>query len=379
MRTTSSFEIFPNEPSERVLARARWLRSEHRIEEAVAAYREAIAEQPTLRTAWTECFEVLRAADSPEDALTLANRAARAFPTDAFPLALKGAALIELKQFRQAFETLQEAVERDPGLALTWHELGYAAYRLGEGNRALLALDQAFALEPHTETLVLRGRILRDAGEFFAAEVAFEGALHSAAHENQQEAIQHQIHVTRRLGGFPPDWVRELTAAERWFAEHGTVVVSSVPADAPPSDHDMVAALAALAYDRGWEFGQILTEDEHPEWPFLARQLGSTIEHPSALNMERIPLLVAVTPKPDDADWLGATRAIRASGRGASVVLRHPLELKPEVDIVGCLEENGAALQLAADPVGALVMAQHPAALMANRALSASPSPAGKG
>src|SRR5207253_2154274 len=130
---------------------------------------------------WAECFELLRSQGRTEDALRLAQGARAQFGDSAFSLALKGAALIELGRYRDALATLEQAVEFDPDLALVWHELGYAAFRLGDRNRALLALDRAFALEPHTETLRLRGRILRDAGRYQAAEVAYEGAAQAAA------------------------------------------------------------------------------------------------------------------------------------------------------------------------------------------------------
>src|SRR5919106_939329 len=163
MRTTASFELFPDAPSERVMARARYLAREGRIGDAEKAYREILAAHPDLKACWAECFELLRGQGRIEDALRLAEGARAQFGDSAFPLALKGAALIELARYREALGTLEEAVEIDPDLALVWHELGYAAFRLGDGNRALLALDRAFALEPHTETLHLRGRILRDA------------------------------------------------------------------------------------------------------------------------------------------------------------------------------------------------------------------------
>src|SRR3989475_6500643 len=115
----------------------------------------------------------------------VAEGAAAQFGESAFALTLKGAALTELGRYREALAVLDRAVESDPDLALVWHELGYAAYRLGDGNRALLALDRAFALEPHTETLRLRGRILRDAGRYQAAEAAFEGAAQAAEHGEQ--------------------------------------------------------------------------------------------------------------------------------------------------------------------------------------------------
>src|SRR5439155_22796519 len=115
------------------------------------------------------------------------------FGDSAIPLTLKAAALIELDSYREAVGILEQAVESDPDLALVWHGLGYAAFRLGDRNRALLALDRAFALGPHTETLRLRGRILRDAGRYQAAEVAYEGAAQAAEHAEQREAAEREI------------------------------------------------------------------------------------------------------------------------------------------------------------------------------------------
>src|SRR5881628_1033076 len=176
MRTTASYDLFPDAPSERAMARARYLAREGRVAEAEQAYRAVLAEHPDLKPCWAECFELLRSNGRTEDALRLAEGARAQLGDSAFALALKGAALIELERYREAIGTLEQALASDPDLALVWHELGYAAFRLGDRNRALLALDRAFALEPHTETLRLRGRILRDAGRYQAAEVAYEGA-----------------------------------------------------------------------------------------------------------------------------------------------------------------------------------------------------------
>src|SRR2546422_7266692 len=176
MRTTAEYELFPDAPSERALARARWLAREGRVTEAADAYRDVLASHPLLKPCWAEYFELLRRGGRAADALRVAEGAAAQFGESAFALTLKGAALTELGRYREALAVLDRAGESDPDLALVWHELGDAAYRLGGGNRALLALDRAFALEPHTETLRLRGRILRDAGRYQAAEGAFEGA-----------------------------------------------------------------------------------------------------------------------------------------------------------------------------------------------------------
>lgn len=370
MRTTSSFDIFPDEPSERELARARWLRSEGRFRETEDAYRAAITANPKLRTAWTEYFELLRSSGKVDHALALATEASRIFSNAAFPLALQGAALIEQGKFRPALRALEEAVTRDPDLALTWHELGHAAYKLGEGSRALLALDRAFALEPHTETLVLRGKIFRDAGELYAAEVAFEAAAHSASHENQRAAVAEEIRITHRLGGFPPKWVREHTTSEEWFAKYGTTVLGSAPADTIPTEAQLVDAFIGLAADRGWHFDQIVGIEKSLIWERAAHQLGAAVIHTDDYPGGDTPLLATVRPAPDHPGWRRVYDTIGDTGRGASFTMWHPVEVVPETDIVGALEENGQPLPLAPDPANALVMAQHPAATIYSRKLN---------
>src|SRR5256712_13110158 len=236
MRTTASYESFPDAPSERAMARARYLVREGRIADAEKAYRDVLAAHPDLKPCWAECFELLRSHGRREDALHLAEGARAQFGDAAFPLALKGAALIELERYREAIATLEQAVESDPDLALVWHELGYAAFRLGDKNRALLALDRAFALEPHTETLRLRGRILRDAGRYQAAEVAYEGAPQAAEHAEQREAAEREILVTSRYAFYAPRRPEDLAPAERWFAETGSVVLAAAAGGDGPDD-----------------------------------------------------------------------------------------------------------------------------------------------
>src|SRR2546429_466254 len=124
MRNTASFELFPDAPSERVMARARYLVREGRLVDAERAYREVLAEHPDLQGGWAECFELLRSQGRREDALRLAESARAQFGDSAFALALKGAALIELERYREALATLEQAVEADPALGLGWHELG---------------------------------------------------------------------------------------------------------------------------------------------------------------------------------------------------------------------------------------------------------------
>src|SRR6059036_2590194 len=297
MRTTASYDLFPDAPSERAMARARYLAREGRIADAEQAYRDVLAAHADLKPCWAECFELLRQQGRSADALQLAEGARAQFGDSAFPLALKGAALIELERYREALGTLEQAVESDPDLALVWHELGYAAFRLGDRNRALLALDRAFALEPHTETLRLRGRILRDAGRYQAAEVAYEGAAQAAEHAEQRAAAEREIAATRRYAFYAPRRPDGLTPAERWFAETGSVVLAAAAGGDVPDDATLVHAFLDLASDSGWRFGQVVTVGPAlPAWQALARSLNAPLVAPIAFDPEAAPLVVAERP-----------------------------------------------------------------------------------
>src|SRR5262249_42977076 len=60
MRTTASYDLFPDAPSERAMAKARWLAREGRVTDAESAYRDVLASHPDLKPCWAEYFELLR-------------------------------------------------------------------------------------------------------------------------------------------------------------------------------------------------------------------------------------------------------------------------------------------------------------------------------
>src|SRR6266581_8854842 len=92
MRTTASYDLFPDAPSERAMARARWLAREGRVGDAERAYRDVLATQPELKQCWAEYFELLRRHGRRDDALRLADGCTAQFAEDAFSLTLRGAA-----------------------------------------------------------------------------------------------------------------------------------------------------------------------------------------------------------------------------------------------------------------------------------------------
>lgn len=370
MRTTASFDLFPDAPSERALARARFLAQEGRTDDAETAYRELVASQPDLKQGWAEYFDLLRRSGRRDAALQVATDAEQQFPGSAFALALRGAALIELQRFHEALTVLDKAVETDPDLGLVWHELGVAAYRLGDRNRALLALDRAFALEPHTATLELRGRVLRDAGRYVAAEVAFEGAAQAAEHDEQRVEAEREIDVTRRYGSFAPRRPDELWAAERWFAETGATVLSPRPGPVAPGDEALIRAFAELARDCGWRFGQVVPAGPTlPIWNSLADALDAPLATHGAFDPARSPLIAALRPLPADPAWSELTARI-GRGTGLTLTLEHPVETAGgavQADVVGVLTERGMRMNAIPGVAHALAQAQHPASRATRR------------
>ena len=378
MRTTASYDLFPDARSERALARARWLAREGRMREAESAYNEMLTAQPELKACWAEYFELLRSSGRREEALRLADRARATFGDTGFSFTLRGAALIELGRYPEALAELERAVEADPDLALTWHELGYAAYKLGDKSRALLALDRAFGLEPHTDTLKLRGQVLRDAGRYQAAEVAFEGAAQAAEHAEQRTEAEREIAATRRYGFYAPRRPDDLSPAERWFADTGTVVLAPTPGPVPPGDETLVATFAEVAADSGWQFGQIiLLGPTFPACDDLAERLGTPLVTDAAFDPAACPLIVTLRPLSADRTWIRLAETVAAEaaggGRGGGLVfaLEHPAEAGTTVttDVIGVLTDAGKRRARAPNPAHALSEAQHPGARVAGRRL----------
>ena len=366
MRDTASYRAISDDPRERDLARARWLGTEGSLDEALEAYRAVLARRPDARAAWAEGFELLRRADRRAEALDWAQAAREQLPESAFALALEGAALIDAARYGDALRALEAAVDRDPDLAMVWHELGYAAHRLGESSRALAALDRAFALEPHTETLMLRGRILLEAGRFVAAEVAFEGAAQGAPFDAQRREAEDLIGTVRRHALFPGRRPTDLPPAHRFFTRTGAVVIATSPGTA--SDADLVEAFATLARDSGWRFGQLVAADDAAPFASLPDTLGLALEPREALDPARIPLLVG---RDRQVGWTEPSSRVIAANQGLSFLLEHPADEPAFADVVGRLTGEAGA----ADVANALAEAQHPGARVAGRHLGTPATP----
>ncbi len=364
MYSTDQFRVFSGAAADRLLSRPRRLAQEDRGDDAERAYQELLLTNPDLRAAWMELFALFRVAGRHADALSLAERSVVEFGDLGLSATLRGAALVELGRFREGLSELDRAAQLDPDSGLVWHEAGYAAFRLGELSRALMALDRAFALEPHGATLQLRGRVLRQAGRYLAAEVAFEGAAQAAEFPAQRSAAEQEIRVTRRFAAFPGSKPEALPPARRWFAEHGAVILTGMPG-APATEPDLVHGMAQLTRDLGWRFTAVVPLEAWPGWYDLAQTLDIPIAAALPADPSAVPLVATRNPA-SAPRWTEVGEALRTGGRGATLALLQPADLPP-ADIAGQL---AGVPPRALDLAFAVETAQHPEGRLAHRVLS---------
>jgi tetratricopeptide (TPR) repeat protein len=362
MHFTDQFRVFATLPAEKALSRPRRLVQDGRVTEAEAAYRAVLATQPELRQAWIETFALLRNNGRYPEALALAEQADAQFGAEALPAVLRGAALVELGRYREGLAALDDAAQRDPNLGIVWHEAGYAAFRVGELSRALMALDRAFALEPHGGTLHLRAQVLRQAGRYMAAEVAFEGAAEAAEFPAQRDAARAEISITRRYALFQGTKPEALDAARRWFADTGGVPLTS-GTGATPTDAELCAAFASLAEETGWRFSVLVALDGWEGWYDLARRLTVPVAAELLEGDGVVPLVVARHPAgmPRWIELAGRPASLR---RGLSFAMHQPSTML-HADVAGLTGEAGGSIDLAL----ALATARHPEGRLAGRRL----------
>jgi tetratricopeptide (TPR) repeat protein len=343
MRLTSSFAVFRFDPGEQDLARPRWLAREHKLAEAEEEYRKALGRNPDLFAGWQELFELLRRSRRYHDALAVAEAAARHWgDAAAMPHTLRGAALVDLGRIGEGIAALQRAIELDSTLALTWHEYGYASYRAGHHGEALIALDRAFALEPHTDTLMLRGRIFRDGGRYDAAEVAFQGAMQATDHDVPRHEAEREIHATRRaaaLGGKRP---REFSPREQWFAVKGGILLADRADGAPLAERlgRAVAELAGLAADAGWQQSAVAgaAPDDQALAAVVAAVFGVPALGSATLDPADRPLIVTVRNDGGE-QWKKQVERLDRWRSGYAFALVEPPGTDEGADVVGVGEE----------------------------------------
>ncbi len=154
------------------------LRDLGRIPEALLAYKEAIARQPGFAEAYLNQGIVLRQIGRRDDALASFEAAIRARPEFAAAQDQYGNALRDAGRLEEAIAAYERAVALDPGFTGAYCNLGSALWQAGRFHAAADALQAALALDPNCpDAHNHMGNVCKSLGYLDQAQSAYRQAL----------------------------------------------------------------------------------------------------------------------------------------------------------------------------------------------------------
>jgi tetratricopeptide (TPR) repeat protein len=154
------------------------LRAAGRLEQALAAYRQAAVLRPGAPETQFNMGNVLAELDRPAEAAESFRAALQARPAHAPGWQNLGAALLAARQNEAAADALREALRHQPGQPATFYNLGLALERLKRWGEAAAAFGQAeTAGGARLETALHLGQCLQEIPDWPAAEAAFRRAV----------------------------------------------------------------------------------------------------------------------------------------------------------------------------------------------------------
>ncbi|MBE3040227.1 MAG: tetratricopeptide repeat protein [Chloroflexi bacterium] len=182
--------------------RARVLRGQSQLDEALAAYEQAISEYPTEMSAWLGRAEVLRDLWRLDDALDAYRKAAHRFPEESVPKCGTAAVLSNLGRlaeasaaYKQCFEEHEDSVVARCGQADVLRLMGH----LDEALEAYEEASRHFPLEVVPRSG--RAQVLKDKG--LLDEALREYKVVSAQFSHEVVSANGVAEVLRKMGRLP--------------------------------------------------------------------------------------------------------------------------------------------------------------------------------
>ncbi|MBP2292087.1 tetratricopeptide repeat protein [Azospirillum rugosum] len=149
-----------------------------RTEEAMAAYRDALALRPDYPEAQNNLGNALKTLDRLEDAVVAYGRALTLQPAFTSILFNRGTALFRLDRIEEAADAFREATRHFPDNPEAQHDLGVSLRKLKRPGEAVAAFRAALALRPdHAEAAQSLGNAFRDLKSPDEAVAAFRRTL----------------------------------------------------------------------------------------------------------------------------------------------------------------------------------------------------------
>ncbi len=149
-----------------------------KLEEALAAYDEAISLQPDYAWAWARKGRTLRLLNRYEEAIACYNESLRIQPGYAWAWKGKGIVLERMGQPLDALECYQTATRIDPDDVWNWYNQADALQNTGRYEEAVALLKQALKLDPlHPNSWAKLGQVYRLMHDFPSALHAYQQAI----------------------------------------------------------------------------------------------------------------------------------------------------------------------------------------------------------
>lgn len=123
-----------------------------RYEKAIAAYDQAIQNQPEFYEAWQGRAWALNLLQRYEEALAACDQALKIKPDSPIIWAEKGIAFAYLNRYEEAIAAFDQATQIDPASAYAWYNKAGCYAEKGNLDLAIENLKQAIQLEPYTFT-----------------------------------------------------------------------------------------------------------------------------------------------------------------------------------------------------------------------------------
>ncbi len=165
-----------------------------KVPDAVEAFQEEAALDPSRSAAWSYLAEALRRANDLPGRLDALETLAVADPLDPVPLNDLAVLRYEARDFEGAVALLDRAIELAPGWALLHQNLGMALAAQGESERAFEALLTAVHLDPGLPMAQYHlGLLLAARDDLEGATTAFQAAVR-AVNDSAHRASEATLH-----------------------------------------------------------------------------------------------------------------------------------------------------------------------------------------
>jgi Tfp pilus assembly protein PilF len=177
----------------------------NRIDDALAAFENAVAVKPDYAEAHNNRALILNGLMRFDDALTSFDTAIALKPDNATAHNNRGTALQDLGRLDEALASFEKAIALKPDYAQAYYNSGIVLQDLQRLDAALLSLDRAIALWPdYVQAHHNRGAVLQDQRRLDEAIAAYDKAL--AFMPGYAEAYANQSYCYLQKGQFEQGW-----------------------------------------------------------------------------------------------------------------------------------------------------------------------------